>query len=126
MNKNNILLIQIERFIKYLKKFDDEDLNNLGLGLMKIEFAKRNISNLDEPKKQSDAAYICQELQQAATREEVLTLLESHRFKKKDFEELLDYMEVHYSKRDNKQKLQSKIAEIAVGSKLRFDAIKKK
>lgn len=126
MNKNDILLIQIERFIKYLKKLDDVDFNNLGLGLMKIEFTKRYLPNVDEQKEQSDTAYIYQELQQATTRDEVIALLEGRRLKKKDLEGILDYMDVHYNKRDNKQKLQSKIAEITVGSKLRFDAIKKK
>ena len=126
MNKNDILLIQIERFVKYLKKLDDVDFNNIGSGLLKIEFAKRYISNVDDQKKQNDVSYVYQELQQVTTREEVIALLEGHRFKKKDLEGLLDYMDVHYNKRDNKQKLQSKIAEITVGSKLRFDAIKKK
>lgn len=126
MNKNDILLIQIERFIKYLKKLDDVDFNNLGIGLMKIEFAKRYLPNADEQKEQSDTAYIYQELQQANTREEVIVLLEARRLKKKDLESLLDLMDVHYNKKDNKQKLQSKIAEITVGTKLRLDAIKKK
>ena len=126
MNKNDVLLSQIERFISYLKKLDDIDFNNLASGSMKIEFSKHIISNVEVEIDLSDAAYLIRELQYANTREEVIKLLEGHHLKKKNLEDILIYMDVHYNKKDNKQKLQSKIAEITVGSKLRSEAIKNK
>ena len=126
MEKNDVILTQIERFVKYLRKLDDRDINNLGLGLMKIEFAKRNISNADDTNDYTDIADFVKELQSINTREEVQVLLEGHSLKKKDLEYILNYMEVHYNKKDNKQKLLAKIAEVTVGSKLRSEAIKNK
>ena len=126
MNNNDILLFQIERFVKYLKKLNENDISNLGSGLMKIEFAKRYIPNVETQSARGDAAYFVKELQYANTRDEVIEVLERHQLKKKDLEGILNYMDVHYNKRDNKQKLLSKIAEITVGLKLRSDAIKNK
>lgn len=126
MNNNDILLFQIERFVKYLKKLNEDDISNLGSGSMKIEFAKRYLTNVETQPGRNDAAHFVKELQYVNTRDEVIVLLERHQLKKKDLEGILNYMEVHYNKRDNKQTLLSKIAEITVGSKLRSNAIKNK
>lgn len=120
---NNVLLKQIELFVSYLKKLDVQDLCDLEDGRAKISF-------LLQRELVSDAVFdtvryqqFVDELMTITSREQCKSYLEKNQLKRKDLEGILKCLGAGYNKKDNRDKLQSKVIENTVGKKLREDAI---
>lgn len=122
MNKD-VLLKQIELFLTYLKKLNEQDLYDLDEGLAKISFVIRKVSNDETAFDIFSFKQYVEDLLSMTSREQCEAYFEANRFQKKDLEGILSCIGVSYSKKDNKEKLQRKIIENTIGKKLRTDAI---
>lgn len=120
---NKVLIKQLELFIAYMKKLTPQDFCDLESGTAKISFSMQNVS--DDDSIIGGVAYdqFVQELLSLTSREQCFNYFDKHNFQKKELEGILSCLGVTFNKKDNKNKLQSKIIENTIGKKLRTDAI---
>ena len=121
--KNDILLKQLEAYIAFLRKLDESEILDLEKGKLRINFVKqRDIVDNINVDSFTYSQYI-KEIQAKTTRDECFDYFKIANLQKRDLEGILKYIGVSFSKRDTKQKLQTKIIENTIGKKLRDDAI---
>ena len=120
---NNTLLKQIELFVSFLKRLTYDELVDLEKGNMKLEFVKRYNESVNAYFDSFTFGQYVKEIESKATREECVAYLEMAKLQRRDLENILKYLGVTFTKKDNKAKLQSKIIENTIGRKLRDDAI---
>lgn len=121
--KNDILLKQLEAYIAFLRKLDESEILDLEKGKLRINFVKqRDIVDNINVDSFTYSQYI-KEIQAKTTRDECFDYFKIANLQKRDLEGILKYIGVSFSKKDTKQKLQTKIIENTIGKKLRDDAI---
>lgn len=121
--KNDILLKQLEAYIAFLRKLDESEILDLEKGKLRINFVKqRDIMDNINVDSFTYSQYI-KEIQAKTTRDECFDYFKIANLQKRDLEGILKYIGVSFSKKDTKQKLQTKIIENTIGKKLRDDAI---
>lgn len=121
--KNDILLKQLEAYIAFLRKLDESEILDLEKGKLRINFVKqRDVVDNINVDSFTYSQYI-KEIQAKTTRDECFDYFKIANLQKRDLEGILKYIGVSFSKKDTKQKLQTKIIENTIGKKLRDDAI---
>lgn len=120
---NNVLIKQLELFIAYLKKLSSQDICDLENGVSKISFSLQRVSSLNPSVREVVYEQFVQELQLMTSREQCDDYFGKLNLQKKELEGILRSLGVAFNKKDNKNKLQSKIIENTIGKKLRTDAI---
>jgi len=120
---DKILLKQVEQFIAFLKKLNNEDLQDLQSGSLKIDFTKRYSKDKKATFDSFTFGQYVAEIEGMQTREDCIAYLERIQLQRKDLEGILRYLGVSFTKKDKKDKLQGKIIENTIGRKLRDDAI---
>lgn len=120
---NNVLLKQVELFISYLEKLNYNDIHDLQKGSLRIVFVKQKEDIKDSFIEDYTYGQYVDEIRLLTTREQCLNYFEKASFQKKDLEGILRHLGLSFNKKDNKNKLQSKIIENTIGNKLRKEAI---
>lgn len=120
---NSVLLRQVELFISFLKRLDESDIYGLENGTMKICFEKRPVVDANNIFDEFTYGQYLREVESMRSREECWAYFQKAKLKKKDLEGILQYLGVSFTKKDTKERLQSKIIENTIGTKLLSDAI---
>lgn len=120
---NKTILILLEHFISFLKKLDESELEGLKNGSLQISFVKESKRAKVAKSSAFQAGMFISKLLQCQNREECEKIIREAKLRKSDMEEVLKTLDVAFTKRDTKMRLQSKILENTIGKKLRSEAI---
>lgn len=125
---NNLYLIEIERFIMFLKNLKPAQLAKLDMGDAQISFFFDEIACCDVfQENHADNSLvtesILESISQLESKADFDQYFKSLGLKRKDLEALCRAKDIPYTKRDNMSALKDKLYERLVGFKLRSRAI---
>ena len=110
--------------LSLLANLSEEDLEDLRAGTAKITVTRKASKDKVKPKNTELVDQTCEEINSFSTREEVIELLSDKKYKKDILIQIAQKYDAHINKsKDTRDKLISKIAEVSIGAKLRYDVL---
>lgn len=125
--KDKILIQEIEKYLAFLKKISQDDLDALSKKKKEIVFEIREKQNVSKPKElvlsDEEITTIVKKLGSLEKRDEGKAFLSNYNLGRLDLEHILKRMDLPALKKDNIQQLTDRIIENTIGFKLRSQAI---
>lgn len=125
---NGIYESLLQKVIRDIKKLSDEDIGKIHAGERSYHqlLDKSNKSSRKSAPSNLDIEGVVKELNLCASYEEGEAILKKDRtpkLKKKDFQNILKYLNVHFTTKDTIPVLKEKIIENTIGYRIRSEAI---
>lgn len=131
MKKKNIYLSEIDKFISYLNKLSDADIEKISNNIVKIKYEltpekKRNSGNFIEFSKMNlNPKDVITELEKLSSRRDGELYLQEKLVNKQDYEAVAKSLDLSFDKKDSIEMLKKKIIEGTIGFRLNSQAIQK-
>ncbi|WP_294297601.1 hypothetical protein [uncultured Chryseobacterium sp.] len=127
--KEKVLIQEIEKYLTFLKKISQDDLNSLLKKEKEIIYHIQNKSTIKNKEILIDDEQIdkiINKLGSVEKREDGDIFIETLNLTRVDIENMLKKLDTHFTKKDSIIRLKNKLIESTIGFKLRSEAIQKK